>query len=347
MNYIDIPCTINGLEEYRDEDGFIDFDKIGVNVIQSDAREKMGTVEKDKYWVRLKDGTKILLKSGLLLDNKETASPYAELIVEELAKQVGLNCAHCDLVKFNGKKGIYSQSILKEGEQLISLNAILDIDNRVEDSFNDITNLEDIIQSFPAFLKSEGLNKEQSYQVVYDILKQLIFQMHTLNADGHTENMSIIRDNEGKIRMSPLYDNEDSLLLNIEEETLEKLAFNELGINDIQKNIYPKIALLPEDIYEDDLLGEDIWEYTYDCINVDISAEEVSDFIYDCQDNLDIGLAIKNVEDRIKAPLPIEVSRCATTAFLSRKNDIEKVMFRGYTPSIDYNRNDPGKDVLT
>lgn len=330
MNYVDVNYTLEELEQFRDEDGFINLDLLGIDFIQSDAREKMGTIEKDKYWAKLKDGTKLLLKSEDLFDGKETASPYAELICEELAKQVGVECAHCDLIKFNGKKGVFSKSILKEGEQLFSLNSILKIQSDPNDMFSDVTNLVDVIRSLPEFLKNEDQQKDNSYQVVYDMLKQIILQMHILNSDGHTENMSVILDADGNIRMSPLYDNEKSLLLDTELETLEKLAFSESSIFDIQKNIYPKIAFLPEGVDPNDVVGEDIWKCTYDTINMNTDADEVVDFIYDCQDLLDIDMAVKRVEDRIKAPLPFEIERCAKTSFLARKKEIDEVMISGF-----------------
>lgn len=78
---------ING---QRDHDGFL---VLETNQIMEENIEKMGSCEKTKFWVEFLDGTKALIKVG---DERKTLGYYAELIVEKLAKQVGLEHAQND-----------------------------------------------------------------------------------------------------------------------------------------------------------------------------------------------------------------------------------------------------------
>ncbi len=329
MDYVYVNYTKEQLENFRDNDGFIDFDKIGVNIIQDSAREKIGNDQKDKYWVQLKDKTKILLKSETTYDGISTSSPYAELICSELAKQVGIECAECDLVKFNKKRGIYSQSIKEDKDQLYTLNSILNLNSKKNDIFADAIDLIDIIKEFPVFLKGEDLSKEDSYIIIRDMLKQIIFQIYTLNCDGHTENMSIIKKSDNSIHMSKMYDNEESLLLNLGNELLKDIAYNQNAINVVQKNLYPKIVLFPDNERSEELVGEDIWKNTLDKIYMDFDDDNLSDFIYNCSNKMDINLAISNVQKKIKSPVPEEVRRVAALSFLCRKKDINKILLEG------------------
>ena len=94
----------------RDENGIL---ILNVENVIDDNLEKMGSTERTKFWVEFSDSTKALIKVG---DEKDTLGHYAELIVEKLANQVGLEHAENDLVICNGKKGIISKSIIEKDE---------------------------------------------------------------------------------------------------------------------------------------------------------------------------------------------------------------------------------------
>ena len=106
--------TIESLEKYRNENGFIDMDKFFAENDTSVEREVVGNVDRVKDWVTLEDGTKILLKTepDIQADNEEEYGiVYADLIYNKLASQAGLDTAQTDLIMYKGKKGIYSRDV--------------------------------------------------------------------------------------------------------------------------------------------------------------------------------------------------------------------------------------------
>lgn len=93
---------LEDLENYRDENGFIDMDlAINENKLET-GNELRGSQNRDKFWVFL-DDTEVLVRSENLDECAKDYTIYAELLVEELAKQVGIDCAHYDAMKYNGK----------------------------------------------------------------------------------------------------------------------------------------------------------------------------------------------------------------------------------------------------
>lgn len=112
------------------------------------------------------DGTKALIKVG---DERKTLGYYAELIVEKLAKQVGLEHAQNDLVVWNGKKGILSKSIIDKDEELYTLDSITKTDNRInQEEYSDIYDLYSVLQEFMDFMKKNKLSKEEIKNLFYD-----------------------------------------------------------------------------------------------------------------------------------------------------------------------------------
>mgnify|MGYP004646649245 FL=1 len=85
--------TLEDLEKFRDENGFIDLKMAGVQ-ITNESREKKGTEARLKNWVDF-NGTKALLRGEVV----ENYSIYDELIVEEIAKQIGIETPQYDLIK--------------------------------------------------------------------------------------------------------------------------------------------------------------------------------------------------------------------------------------------------------
>ncbi len=309
------------LETFRDEEGYINLDKLNI-LFPKGSREMMGTEFRDKNWLDL-NGTKALYKETMMLDDVPNASAYSELIVEELARQAGIECAHCDLVKKDGKNGILSYSVLKDNEQLYSLDSF--IGNTCDNpDYIDVVDAVDVLKKTIASMKKEGLSKEETRSFVTGIEKILAFDMFVGEADRHTENISLISDENGKLRLAPLYDNEHSLMLDMDNDLLKRLAENPVGVKRSMDKVDPKISVLPTD-------GEQVslWKYTLDELCTD---DDIYDFMMDCYENLDIEQAMDSVETRINAKIPEHVRAVALMSFNSRKKEIDKVMCMGYEP---------------
>ena len=322
------------LEDYRsfidgkrDNRGFLQID---IDDIRPEELEMMGSEDKTKFWVEFSDGSSALIK---VENEKQTAGFYAELIVEKLAEQVGLEHAKNDLVMYNGKEGIISKSIIEENEKLYTLNSILDKKDIEKIGLADTEDLYSVCKAFIKWMGRIGLSREKSEKMLEDFQKQMVFDLFVMGEDTHLENISIIRNNDTKeYRISPKYDSECSLMLDRDIETLKKLAdgYNFEGIKFATENIYPKIALVPEE--KEDCTGEEIYKYTFSQY---IEDDDVGDFAYDCCEKLNIKAAIEEVEKQIGAPIPDEIKLNLIVGFNHRKQELNEVMEKGYDPIGD------------
>jgi len=320
FEYAEAGCTKEELEQFRDEDGFIDLDALNLS-FPLESRERMGNPDREKNWISFK-GNKALYKEQVMIDDKDNGMIYAELIVEELAKQAGLEVASTDMVKEDGKKGILSYSILKDSEELHSIHSLI---GETKDSaeYFDTVDLCDMLKKTIAALGKEGLSREDATDIITDIEKRLAFDMFIMATDRHTENISLITDSQGNFKISPLYDNENSLMLDMDIELLEDLASSPTSLKTSIDFVDPKVALIPED----GTLSKSLWKDTLDAL---CSDDDVYDFMMDCFDMLDINKAIENVETKIKAEIPEVVKTVAINGFEYRKKEINKVMCMEY-----------------
>lgn len=122
--------SLKDLEQFRDENGFIDLSKTGIT-LSNESREYIGNQDRIKNWVNF-NGTKAIIKGEALFEGEKNYGIYAELIIEELAKKMGIPAAHYDLVKIldeNGNvvPGVISVSMVDrdKDERLESLHAII------------------------------------------------------------------------------------------------------------------------------------------------------------------------------------------------------------------------------
>ena len=97
--------SLEDLEQFRDEEGYIDLDKAGLEVAK-ESREVRGNEHRVKNWVDF-NGSEVLIKEEAQLDQRNYGV-YAQLIMVELAKQLGLPAAEYDLMKYKGKFGSIS-----------------------------------------------------------------------------------------------------------------------------------------------------------------------------------------------------------------------------------------------
>ena len=304
----------------RDENGYIDLDSIylcqGI-----ESREKIGNPNRSKNWIRFNDGRVFLMKQENILMEERNASVYSELIVESLASQVGIEAAHYDLYKKDGIYGVLSEYCLNPNEGMYSFDSLVgkgaDSENSIE-VVDSIKLQENIID----FLKQEGLTKSEIKKMLIDFQKRMVFDIFTLNADRHTENISFrVKNNNGtmSIDLAPIYDNENSLLLDLDMSTLDSLCSNVHALKTSANLISPKIAI----VEDRDSTSEEIWKTTLDSY---CEVDEVYDFIMQCYDELDVDKAITDVEEKIHAKVPDNIKNVAKYAFAYRKIEINKVM---------------------
>lgn len=305
------------VSESRDNDGFINLDDVKIN-FDPRSKEMIGTILEDKNWIEFSDGKKFLMREEKSLD-KENASVYSELIVEELASQVGIQNAHYDLYKRNGKIGVLSEYLLKADEEMFTLESLVGKDTEFTnypDSIDSIRLQENMLE----FLKKEGLTETQIRRVLINFQKKMIFDIFCLNVDNHTENVSFItrvKGDETSIDISPSYDNELCLMLDSDIDMLKQMDDDPYLLDVCYSANTPRIIVASDDIeYEE---STDIWRDSLDfyCEN-----NEGMKFAKRCIEELDIEKALFNVEQRIGAAIPKHVKSIATKSFNLRKNDI-------------------------
>lgn len=323
--------SIEDLEQFRDEYGFIDLSKAEVE-FSEETREHAGNPYRIKNWVDF-GGRKVLIK-GETTDNDKNNGMYSELIIEEICNKVGIETAHYDLVKYLDENGEVSYGVLSEsivdtekGESLISLHDLIG-DEKNPIDINTI-DYDFTISALREFMNKQGYDEEITEKLILDYKKILIFTIATLDEDKHTENFSFITsiDENGKqnIRLAPNYDSEASLLLLTDTQTTQILV-NEDGLDmglleSSVRSVDPKIGVI---LSEDEGGLESIWEDTIESL---IEDDEVYDYYRDeILSVIDMDEILENVEKRIKAPLPENVKVLAKYSYQIRKEDMQKTM---------------------
>ncbi len=328
-NFIKSKYTIEDLENFRDENGFIDLTKAGVEITR-ESREKKGTKERLKNWIDF-NGRKALLR-GEVVDNYAI---YAELIVEEIAKQLGIETAHYDLIKIKDENdvenfGVLSESIIDfENEQLISLHDLIGDEPKSDDimeeiDFESATRYKFTKDKLEERLELSGYSKEDIDKIILDYNKRLLFYLTVVDTDKHPENIAFIKEKKrnSKIKLSPNYDSEFSLLLERDKEMVKFFVEQPHGVEEEAEVQDPKIGAI---VRKEDGGWDEMWRDTLEILIED------NDEVYDYYNNnlrgkIDMDLILQRVEKRINAPLPDDVKNIAKRAYKSRNEKIEKIM---------------------
>lgn len=322
--------SFEDLENFRDENGFIDLTKAGIT-LSNKSREYIGNQDRIKNWVDF-NGTKAIIKGEALLEGEENYGIYAELIIEELAKKMGIPAAHYDLVKIQDENGNVVPGVLSvsmvdrdKDERLESLHAIIGDEPNNPKQQSDTTGFEFTINKLRENLSKQGFEEEEIENLILDYKKRTAFFLRTADADKHIENIAFIRgkDEDGKptIRLSPVFDSESALLMDISKTTIDKLTEDGIALLQTVGGIYPRICVcktkneggLEEpwaDTLETLIEDDELYDYINDVINAPIDLDEILD----------------SVEDRIKAKLPRQVREITKAAFNFRGDEIEQVM---------------------
>ena len=206
------------------------------------------------FW--LKDNDKKFLFKRV---NAFDLNKWGDLIVMELAKEVGIDCAIYRPAVFNGETGFITESFLKNNEKLINAKELMDLEiknnfsdkitNKIKklcsqsnsrwrpDIYMSLNNYVDMIEIIDSNIFLSDLEKER---IKISLKKLLCFDLITLQSDRHPENYGIIKKDNG-YEFSPLYDNDASFCLG-SKNILKK----------IEKYIYdvPRAKNYREDILE-------------------------------------------------------------------------------------------------
>ena len=320
--------SMQDLEKFRDENGFIDLTKTDI-VFTKTSREQTGNSERIKNWVDFQ-GTKVLIKGEIILDQEKNYGVYAELISEEIARKLGIKTAHYDLIKFCDDKGNLSSGVLSqmmfnlEKEQLILLHDMIGDQPEGQGDFIDTTDYQFTVNELRVFLEKDGYEPEVIERMVLDYQKRLMFALATLDVDKHTENIAFITrvvNGKKQIELSPNFDGETALMLDNDISTIGKLLEDYIALKESVDQAHPRIGTLTS-IEEGGF--DSFWKDTLETL---CEQDEVYDFYANVLKNgVNMDAVLANVETRIKAPLPEQVRLLAKYSYNLRKEEMQRIM---------------------
>lgn len=219
--------SLEDLEQFRDEEGYIDLDKAGLEVAK-ESREVRGNEHRVKNWVDF-NGSEVLIKEEAQLDQRNYGV-YAQLIMVELAKQLGLPAAEYDLMKYKGKFGSISHRFGDDEKEIFqSVYEMIDTVPLVEgtEDVSDYLKVEKLLEK--KLETFEDMTDEEREQVIRDRRKQKMLQLFACENDGHIQNEGVLlkKTDDGRTIAvcAPMFDNETAFFLDNTigdlQETLE------------------------------------------------------------------------------------------------------------------------------
>nr|WP_298103472.1 HipA domain-containing protein [uncultured Shinella sp.] len=163
--------------------------------------EQLGT--KEKFWIE-HDNRLHLLKFG----REGTGEDWAEKVACELCCLLGIPHAHYDLAKYNGRCGVLTPSIVKDGERLILGNELINSVSSGYDSTVSYRQREHTVTRVLAALARFTSNKEDS-QCIFS--GYLLLDAWIGNTDRHHENWGLINHEGTRVSLAPTFDHASSL----------------------------------------------------------------------------------------------------------------------------------------
>lgn len=170
--------------------------------------EQLGT--KEKFWIK-HEGRLQLLKFG----REGTGEDWAEKVACELSQLLQLPHANYDLVKYNGRCGVLTPSIVQEGERLILGNEIINSVSSGYDAALSYKQREHTVSRVLAALARFTSSKDQS-QCAF--VGYLLLDAWIGNTDRHHENWGIINHRGTRISLAPTFDHASSLGRELSDE---------------------------------------------------------------------------------------------------------------------------------
>lgn len=221
-------------------------------------------------WYVLSNGTEVFIKK--VYSMKEA---YAELIAEQIAKQMGILHAQYDLVNIGGQTKVISINILEDGEELIHASDILP-DLRVKD-------IASICRSLSISIKRKypDSTAEKIQSIKEDFLKITIFDKAIANWDRNSGNWGIIALPSGDIKIAHELDNGKALDLDGYYSNYHRDMY--LGKDD-----HSMLTLL---------------EY---CFNNFLNPDEFLEFIEHCIGNINVRKACEDIQREKGITIPNE-----------------------------------------
>lgn len=196
-----------------------------------------------KMWVTDPEkGKEALYKETQIKDNSEsTYADFAESIVSDLCKLLGVPCAEVDLAKRDGKNGCISYNFCSSDdfEELIEMGSVIQntrlrfqsksmVDPDTKESYG----IEMILEG----LESISVSKSNFSDLRRAFLKDLLTDSLIDHYDRNPANLAVLR-NISTVKLSPKYDNGTSLSIAVPESAMKEM----LNSGDDEKTMHEKL----------------------------------------------------------------------------------------------------------
>lgn len=245
----------------RDSEGRIILDSLIADVDYKPLLEEKG--KRSKNWMQFTD-TKVLVK----YIKPESFEDYAEMIAEEMCKQIGIESAHYDLAIMNGMPCVITRDFKKKNEFLISgvtftLTGVEILTNnnqyerQYENDQKELNNLDMIRRCLSIYMSEKDVEEEMEK---FDLLFGL--NCFGLNGDLHLANWSVLYNAKGNklYRLSPNYDCGSYFRFNLSPKKLAKHLRNIMR----QKSPENIRKIVEEDIFGKEYVRHNSLNYTHD-----------------------------------------------------------------------------------
>lgn len=239
---------------------------------------------KQKIWLE-NNGVKYLFKYGA--SNNEI---WAELLTTELARQCGLDVAEYELAIYKGNVGVVTKDFKKDGELIMSGDRFIKSIEQLLEENNINHNLkENSIENIMFAVATFNID-ERTNLLFQQILNIWAFDGLVLESDRNSTNWSILKRNN-ELRFAPIYDCSTMAMLNNDISYFVSSARIESDFLKITDQVQYALKLYNNSdgnfLSDFDLLCKKYYEQ--------------SKVIIDSIENINVQLAIDNIESKINS----------------------------------------------
>lgn len=257
-----------------------------------------------------KDGKKYIFKYGVV--NYEM---YAELIAERLGIQIGIDMAHYEAAHMDNRIGVITDNFLGRDDLIITSDKlreyiqILFNENNINFDVKDssILNIIEAVWTYDNNINIENLS--------YELMKRWLFYGLILESDKNSTNISFIKTIDG-LKLSPDYDNSSMCELSKNISNYIPMLYRGYDIYSFTDGVTSKLHLSKKTDGLSFLEEYKIFVEKYG----DICGNVLNTF-----ENIDVDLAIKEVEKINKIEVPYEVKFWVRKVIYTRFTDMKNI----------------------
>lgn len=239
---------------------------------------------------------------------------YAELISEQIGRQMGIHMAKYRLAELNGVYGVLTNNFLKMNDKILSLDFFKEYINSIVKENNSCINLKNNSVINIVSAASFYDNTIDANMLFLNLATRWVFYGLIVESDKNPTNIAFIKRGS-KIFLSPDYDNSNMARLNENVESfMDGIRYGK-DIYSYTDNCKQSLTMFND--------GEDnfLKEFKRFCDSFPQYAEEIMTRVL----NVDIDKAMDTVERQNKIEIPYGVRFWVSKVINARKSDIRNI----------------------